>query len=63
MKHHEDTILSLSLTIITVYQLREFYAEYAICFGWITLFIANLVIIWVCVILITEKIKYYLKLK
>ena len=66
LKHHENTILflsSITVAIIVVYQLREFYVEYAIYFGWIVLFIVHIVIAWVCIILITDKIKHFLKLK
>ena len=62
----EDTILSLCsimITIIVMYALRGFYIEYAIYFGWVTLFIVHLIITWVGITLVVEKIKYFLKLK
>ena len=66
LKRHEDTILSLSsiaIAIIMVYELRGFYIEYAIYFGWTTLFIVHVIVIWVGIILISEKVRYFLKLK
>lgn len=60
LKRREDTILSVtSITIagIVVFILRDVYVEYAIYFGWVTIYVVHLVIAWVIMILILGKIK------
>lgn len=64
LRYHEDTILSTMSIIasgIIVFALQGFYVEYAMYFGWITLYIVHLVIVWTIVILISEKIKHFIK--
>lgn len=58
-----DTILPIvSITIagIIVFILKDFYVEYAIYFGWIMLYVVHLVIVWILIILISEKAKHFL---
>lgn len=66
LKRHEVTILSMTtITIagIIVFILKDFYIEYVIYFGWIMLYIVHVVIVWIIVILVSEKIKRFLKKK
>ena len=66
LKRNEDTILpvaSITIAGIIVFILKDFYAEYAIYFGWIMLYVVHLVIVWIVIILISEKVKRFLKKK
>lgn len=66
IKRHEDTMLPLSSIVIagvTVFVLQDFYVGYTIYFGWIMLYVVHLVIAWIMVVLISEKVKRFLKIK
>lgn len=62
LKRHEDSFLSLMTIIIAgiiVFKLQDFYVEYSIYFGWITIYVVHLVIVWVVMVLTWEKIKSF----
>ena len=66
LKRHEDTVLpvtTITIAGIIVFILKDFYVEYVIYFGWILLYIVHLIIVWIIVILVSEKIKRFLKKK
>lgn len=55
------SLASITIAGIIVFILKDFYVEYAMYFGWIMLYIVHLVIVSIILILISEKVRRFIK--